>query len=78
MNLLTIWVSYTILVSVIQELNLLDYLLFNLLTLWFTYFFNLIRPLQISLSIVTLLWSLPNFIIFYVVFIYGSFLQISS
>nr|YP_009144728.1 orf77 [Pseudo-nitzschia multiseries]AKJ77336.1 orf77 [Pseudo-nitzschia multiseries] len=76
MNLLGIWAGYTILVSVFQKLSLLDYLLLNISILWFTYILNLIKPSQIPLNTIILILSLPNFIIFYIVFIYGSFLQV--
>ena len=78
MNLLGIWVVFIISVSIFQELNLLDYLLLNLLILLFIYIYNLIKPSQIFPGVTVLLWSLPNFIILYIMFIYGSFLLVAT
>jgi CHASE2 domain-containing sensor protein len=76
MNLLCIWVSFIILINVCEELDLLDYFLLSILMLGFTVTYNLKKPSKISFATKILLWSLPNCIICYVMFIYGNFLLV--
>ena len=77
MNLLIIWSSFIIIVSRFKELNLLHYLLFNILIFWFTYFYHFFRPLSISSTTFILFFSIPSLIICYITFIYGNFLLIT-
>jgi hypothetical protein len=77
MNLMVIWVGFIIFISIFQELNLLHYLFFNILILWFTYLYNLIKPLEMSPKIFILFLSIPSIIICYITFIYNSFLLVT-
>jgi len=77
MNLTVIWISFIFFVSVFQELNLLNYLLFSVFILWFTFINNLIKPSQISSNIFFLFCSVPSAIICYITFIYENFLLIT-
>jgi hypothetical protein len=77
MNLMVIWVGFIIFISIFQELNLLHYLFFNILILWFTYLYNLIKPLEISPKIFILFLSVPSIIICYITFIYNNFLLVT-
>lgn len=76
MNLLSVWVSFIILINICEELNLLDYFLLSVLMLVFTTMCNLKKPSKISFTAIILFWSLPNFIICYIIFIYGNFLLV--
>jgi hypothetical protein len=77
MNLMVIWVGFIIFISIFQELNLLHYLFFNILILWLTYLYNLIKPLEISPKIFILFLSVPSIIICYITFIYNNFLLVT-
>jgi hypothetical protein len=77
MNLMVIWVGFIIFISIFQELNLLHYLFFNILILWLTYLYNLIKPLEISPKIFILFLSVPSMIICYITFIYNNFLLVT-
>jgi hypothetical protein len=77
MNLMVIWVGFIIFISIFQELNLLHYLFFNILILWLTYLYNLIKPLEIPPKIFILFLSVPSIIICYITFIYNNFLLVT-
>lgn len=77
MNLIGIWISFIILVSAFQELNLSYYLLYNFCILLFTYLHNSKNPSQISFNIFLLFSSFPSLIICYITLIYGNFLLIT-
>nr|YP_010247935.1 hypothetical protein LK283_mgp18 [Pseudo-nitzschia delicatissima]QTJ30080.1 hypothetical protein [Pseudo-nitzschia delicatissima] len=77
MNLIIIWISFTILISTFKELDLSSYLMYNLWALVLIYIFNHLKPSQISLNIFVLLSSFPSIIICYIILIYSSFLLTS-
>jgi len=77
MSLITLWVSFIILVSIFPELNLFYYLLYNFLILLFTLIHNYIKPSQISFNAFFLFSSFPSLIICYITLIYENFLLIT-
>jgi hypothetical protein len=77
MNLMVIWVGFIIFISIFKELNLLHYLFFNILVLWFTYLYNLIKPSEMSPKNFILFLIVPSIIICYITFIYNSFLLVT-
>jgi hypothetical protein len=77
MNLIIIWIGFIIFISIFQELNLLHYLVFNISIFWFTYLYNLIKPLEMSPKNFILFLNVPNIIICYITFIYNNFLLIT-
>lgn len=77
MGLIIIWISFIILVSAFQELNLVYYLLSNFLILLFTCLHNFIKPSQVSSNVFLLFSSFPSLIICYITLIYGNFLLVT-
>jgi len=78
MNLVIVWISFIVFISIFQALNLLDYLLFNISIFCFIYLYNSIKPLRISFKTSVLFCSVPSVIICYITFIYKNFLLITS
>lgn len=76
MNLIIIWIGFTITVSTLHGLGVLHYFMYNLLLLLLTYLYNLVTPSKISFNVFVLLSSFPSFVIFYVILIYENFLFI--
>lgn len=77
MNLITIWVSFIIIISLFQELTSLDYFLANIVTFCFTYLYNVVNITTISLKTVILIFSIPSFLFWYVAFVYNDFLSLT-
>ena len=76
MNLIIIWIGFTITVSTLHGLDVLHYFMYNLLLLLLTYLYNLVTPSKISFNVFVLLSSFPSFVILYVILIYENFLFI--
>lgn len=76
MNLIIVWISFTIIISTLHGLDILHYFMYNLWLLLFTYLYNLVTPSEISFNVFVLLSSFPSFVIFYVILIYENFLFI--
>lgn len=68
------WLSFILLVSFSEELDLNHFLLLSVLTFYFTYFYNQINPKILSKKIVLLLFSIQSTMMWYVGFIYNDFL----
>ena len=76
MNLIIIWVGFTIVVSTFYELDVLQYFMYNLSLLLFTYLHNSVTPSKIPFNVFILLSSFPSFVILYIILIYENFLFI--
>jgi len=75
MNLIIIWIGFTVLISMFKELDLLSYVIYNFWVLVLIYALNLLKPSQIPFNIFLLLSSFPSIIICYLILIYGNFLS---
>lgn len=78
MNLLVIWLSFIIFIGIFQKISLLHYFFLIILMLWFTYLYNLVKPLQISLKLFILFTTLPSIVMGYITFIYNNFLIVNT
>lgn len=77
MNLILIWTGFTILISVLDELDTKHFVLFCGAMLYFTYLYNQIKPTDISLKSVLLFFNISTLIFWYIVFVYNDFLSIN-
>lgn len=75
MNLIIIWIGFTVLISMFKELDLLSYVIYNFWVLVLIYALNFLKPSQIPFNIFLLLSSFPSIIICYLILIYGNFLS---
>lgn len=76
MNLIIIWIGFTITISTFHGLDVLHYFMYNFWLLLLTYLYNLVTPSKISFNVFVLLSSFPSFVILYVILIYENFLFI--
>lgn len=76
MNLVVIWICFILLMTVSKKLDQSHYLLFSSLMLYFTYLYNKIWPIRMSLRISSFFVSIPSIIFWYVVFVYNDFLSL--
>jgi len=74
MNLVIIWACFIFLMTVSEKLDQSYYLLFSSLMLYFTYLYNKIQPIRMSLRTGILLIIIPNIIFWYIAFVYNDFL----
>ena len=74
MSLLFIWVSFILLLSFYENLELLHYILSSGVMLFLTYFYNRIEPFRIWPKIVVPLLGVPSGVTWYVIFVYNDFL----
>ena len=74
MNLLFIWTCFIILMSFSEELELLHYILFSGSMFYFTYLYNQVEPIKVSLQVIIMLITIPSSISWYIVFVYNDFL----
>lgn len=77
MNLIIVWVGFALLISFIEEFSQYYYLLFSIFMLIFTYIFNKLKPITISLRTILLLFNIPIIILWYIAFVYNDFLSIT-
>jgi hypothetical protein len=77
MSLLLTWVSFIISMSFSEELDQSHYILFSGSMFYFTYLYNQIKPTQISIRTILLLFNIPSIILWYIAFVYNDFLCIT-
>ena len=76
MSLILVWISFIILMSFSEELDQSHYLLFSGSMLYFTYLYNKIIPIYMSIKITLLLVNISSLILWYIAFVYNDFLSI--
>jgi len=76
MNLVIIWICFIFLMTMSKRLDQTHYVLFSSLMLYFTYLYNKIQPIRMSLRISSCLLSIPSVIFWYIIFVYNDFLSL--
>jgi|JI91814CRNA_FD_contig_91_558726_length_1829_multi_3_in_0_out_0_2 hypothetical protein len=76
-NLTLSWFSFILFINLFQELTQLQYLLYSICMFCFTCFYNFIYFVKISPKIIFLVFSIPNIIFYYIVFVYNDFLSLT-
>ena len=74
MYLIIIWTCFILLMTVSEKLDQFYYLLFSSLMFYFTYLYNKIQPIRMSLRIGVIFLIIPSVIFWYVAFVYNDFL----
>lgn len=74
MNLIIIWFTFIIFISISEELDQSHYFIFSSFMLYFTYIYNQLIPRKVSSKIIILLLTIPITIFWYVAFVYNDFL----
>ena len=74
MNLVIIWICFIFLMTMSEELDQYHYLLFSSSMLYFTYLYNRIQPIRMSLRIGIIFLAIPSIIFWYIAFVYNDFL----
>jgi len=77
MNVISIWISFILLMSLLEELDQAHFFLFNLSTFYLLYLCNKLRPNILSFRSSFLLANFSNIILWYVAFVYNDFLCIT-
>lgn len=76
-NLILSWFSFIIFIIFFQELTQLQYFLYSSCMFCFTCFYNFIYFVKVSPKIIFLVFSIPNIIFYYIVFVYNDFLSLT-
>ena len=74
MILLLAWTFFVILVGLTKKLDITYYIFFTVLMLYFTYIYDQICPLTVSLRTNLCLLFIPSVIFWYITFVYNNFL----
>lgn len=74
MNLVIIWVCFVLLMTMSEQLDQYHYFLFSSSMLYFTYVYNKIRPIKMSLRLSVVFLIIPSIIFWYIIFVYNDFL----
>ena len=77
MQALLIWVSFVLLMSLSEGLDLNHFLLFSGFMFYFHYISNEIKPINLSWKAIVLLVNLPTTLFWYLAFVYNDFLCIT-
>jgi hypothetical protein len=77
MNINLIWTGFIILISVLEELDKRHFVLFGGSMFYFIYLYNQVKPINISLKSLLLLFNIPTLIFWYIGFVYNDFLSIN-
>jgi hypothetical protein len=73
-NLFLIWLSFVLLMSFSEELDLAHFVLFSSSMFYFTSLYNKINPVVLSKKTTLLLFSATTLILWYTAFVYNDFL----
>ena len=74
MNLFIIWICFVFLMTVSKQLDQYHYMLFSVSMLYFTYVYNRIYPIRMSLRATVMFLIIPSTIFWYIAFVYNNFL----
>lgn len=77
MNFTLMWTGFTVLISVLEELDKKHFVLFSGSMFYFIYLYNQVKPIILSLKSVFLLFNIPMSIFWYILFVYNDFLSIN-
>lgn len=74
MSLTLIWTFFINLMSFFGGFEDLYYVVFSVIMLYLTYFWNRIYPIQLPVKLIIILLLIPSIIFWYIVFVYNDFL----
>ena len=75
--LITIWLSFVLIMGLSDELDQYHYLLFSSFMLYFTYLYNQVLPINLSIKFTVTLLIIPSGILWYLAFVYNDFLSLN-
>ena len=76
-SLILSWLSFIVLLSLLQELTQLQYISYSSCMLCLTCLYNLIYFIKIPSKAIVAVFTIPNVIFLYVVFVYNDFLSLT-
>nr|BBC77605.1 hypothetical protein [Nitzschia sp. PL1-4] len=77
MALVFSWSSSILLISLLDELTQINYLVFSFIMFCLTYFLNYSVNIIVPFRVAILLLNIPNIILWYIAFVYNDFLCIT-